>query len=199
MTSSNFDTQQTGAADPQAGDPTPAANQPGKWDVLTGRVLASIESAARSVPGFVLPHKAGRRSIQPYFGIAEEFIFDAITAVEESPVVALGLLDPVDARERMERNRAIRAIVPRVRLIAEALQYTADVDNADLAQRAQKIYAAVKTLARDPKATIVAVRARIMATSRGIVRKKKSARKQPSSWQQQPQSLPAPNELQEAA
>jgi hypothetical protein len=198
MTTSNLDTQET-AADPQAGDPTPAANQPGKSDVLMGRVLQSIETAARGVPGFVLPHKAGRRSIYPYFGIAEEFIFDAITAVEETPAVGLGLLNPVDARERMERNRAIRAIVPRVRLIAEALQYTADVDEADLAQRAQKIYGAVKTLARDPKATIVAVRARIMKTSRGVVRKKKSTRKEASAAQQQPHSIPPPNDLQEAA
>jgi hypothetical protein len=191
MTSNNIEVQQT-AADPQGSDPAP---QPGKWDVLMGGVLKSIADVAASVPGFVLPHKAGRKSIRPYVGVAEKFVTDAITAVEETPVVGLGLLDPVDARERMERNRAIRAIAPRVRLIADGLQFTADADDADLVQRSQKVYGAVKTLARDPKATIIAVRARIMTISRGLLRKKKPAQ-QP---QPVPTPMPAPQELKEAA
>jgi hypothetical protein len=166
-----------------------------------GGILKSIENVAASVPGFALPYKAGRKRIRPYLGIAEEFVIDAITAVEETPAVGLGLLDPVEARERMDRNRAIRAVAPRVRLIADGLQFTADADDADLAQRSQKVYGAVKTLARDPNATIVAMRARLMTISRG--RRKKAAQKQPSPGQQQPQPVPtptpAPHELKEAA
>ena len=192
MTSRNIEAQQA-AADPPAGD-TP---QPGKWDVLMDGVLESIENAAANIPGFALPHKAGRKSIQPYIGISEEFVTDAITAVEETPAVGLGLLDPVEARERMERNRAIRAVVPRVRLIADGLQFTADADDADLAQKSQKIYAAVKALARDPKATIVAVRARIMTASRG--RRKKAVQKQHPPGQQQPVPTHAPSSTQAPA
>ncbi|HSY51002.1 MAG TPA: hypothetical protein VLC46_19515 [Thermoanaerobaculia bacterium] len=158
--------------------PAPTANPTvTHYEQVAARVSAALDEMLALIPNFAEYHPATREFVRTHQGVPIEFVATAIAAVEANPELqGIRGFDVMQARNALQFIDAFRPVADKLNASAKNVEFTIDVQRAEVNNGALQLYGIAKVVARSPLSTTVATHVGYLKRDlgrTGVGRKKK--------------------------